>query len=162
MLLGMLGSGSCGDVSSMASGQGVRVDELLRWAGREKTADLARRLDRFQCLLTRLLVTTACLRAASRLAHRGEGDGGGDEGGGGVVVADKLDLDIVKALLPRLGEVGFGEEGSAGGGARDEVAAGGIEVPTGVEFDAVRAALEALGDAGGDEGGAGGFVEALL
>jgi len=160
MLLGMLGSVSRGDVSSMASGQGVRVDELLRWAGRDRTAELARRLDRFQCLLTRLLVTTACLRAASRLAQRGEGVDESD--GGGVVVADKLDLDIVKALLPRLGEGGFGgSEGVVEGGGGDG-GCGGIEVPSGVEFDAVRAALEALGDADRDDGGAAGLVEALL
>jgi hypothetical protein len=158
-LLGLLSACGEGDLCAAAEAAGVGVDELLAWAGRAKTERLAERLDRFQRLLTRLLVTAACMRASSRLAmrHDARGVGDGDGAEDGVVVADKLDLDIVKGLLPKLAEAdeaadAAGVEG-AGVSADDGV---GLGVPREVDFEALRIALEALGDAGDDVDSVGG------
>lgn len=143
------------DLGEAAARHGWGVGELVEWAGREKTAGLAGKLDRFQRLLTRLLVTTACVRAASRLAMR-HAEGEGEDGEGGVR-ADKLDLDILKGLLPRLGEGGFerSERAEVDAGGDAGAAVGGAVGPTASELEAVRLALEAMGDPGDEDDGLG-------
>ncbi len=172
-LLGLLGSeGDVVSVEGVASRFGIGIDELIRWAAGERAAEAAEKLDRFHDTLARLYVTTACLRAAARLAHRHESERESDGFDGEtvrVIEADKLDLDIVKGLLGRAearGVAAAAGSGSAGVGVsgptrKDGDGAGGY-VPSKADIDAVRAALETLGregvedlddDASGDGGG---------
>jgi len=172
---GLPGSGS-GGLAALAGRHGMSLEAFLRWAAGARASELAEALEVFHSRMTRSLAQQACMKAASRLAMRHESGGiDADEADDAaaellrIAEPDKLDLDIVKALMPHLGRVAFaalaakaaGEDDKAVAEAEARAEADG-PAPSKAEIARVCSMLEALGEkrrdrsAGGGAGGGGG------